>query len=1009
VKFLDRLFLAVGLVVVAACPSAAIGLSMVANPLLNESDVANGYTGSVLDIGFSEPPQTDVTIEYCFDFDDVDDVGSLKANVNDVCISEGQAGCSNYIPLPLCGIDTASVLIPRGTLTTEYPIKVWINNDQLVENRESFALRLIDLTESVFDGNVREISIPFYISDDDIAAPCNVRGDNDTVFIQQNESVALNGRFPALCDDGSELAVYNVVIERLPSKGLLTYNGTAVLSGQIIPNNNLEKLVYTPALDESGRFYAEFRFQINDPAENTSNGPYSFSIHVRNPNAIPHATGCDKILNEGVSKETYVCGVRAFDENGDALTYSIVYGNDLDVNGNAPFYINSTTGLIFVNGVLDYERISYYPLLVQVSNGTNDTLVSVNVTIVDVNEAPVVSPVVATIEENAPINTIVGTVVASDPEGTTLKYEITGGVGKEKFKINAEGNIFTAAALDYETQSSYALIVTVKDENVGSDYMSTSTMATIAVTDVNEPPTATGVACSIKENTTTFVEGTNCRIWATDPEGGSLTFSIIGGNVNSTFAINPSTGVITAVRSPNYEEISAYPLVIRVSDGSGVLLVPADITVIDVNERPTVTVTNASVEENAPINTYVTWVNASDSEDGYNLTYEIIGGNEDGAFKIASSGKGDNGDGLIFVADYVIDYETRNSYNLLIKVCDRGTPGAVEDSLCVTGTVNVVVTDMNEMPFIERIPDLTIDEHTAVGIVVATVSATDPENGPLSFSFGGGNDGLPFAINSSTGIITVNEDIEFDDLVTNPFVIRVDATDADGLRAATVVTITINEIEDEKPLDIVSRWCATYYGDASAYYGYGTEWCLYNEAELYERIPIYVSVLEDGWSVDLQRAAGRQYTLNLEDGLVAYTDQFGYEEMVFPRTIDASGIDTVWLYYDVSYENNPVAYKYVSLGNSYVELQFHTYYWGGLPSVVEKSKTQRDGTVKFLVSRRELRISGAPAGYPYAVLDMQGRIVSRGVSLATGVSVQVPHAGTYLVRIGGRVHRVRVK
>ena len=622
-------------------------------------------------------------------------------------------------------------------------------------------------------------------------------------------------------------------------------------------------------------------------------------------------------------------------------------------------------------------------------------------------EAPVVEGCSVTIVENLSANTNTGCrIVANDPEGGTLTYSITAGNAGNLFGIDNNGRIIVDGNIDYESINPKYFTLTVRVSS--SRGLTATATARIDITDEDESPSAIGVSCFIRENTKMFIEGTNCRILATDPEGSALSFSIIEGNVNSTFAINSSTGVITANKAPDYEEISAYPLVIGVSDGSGVLLVPADITVIDVNERPTVTVTNASVEENALINTYVTWVNAFDNEDGYNLTYEIVGGNDDGAFKIVSSGQGNGDDGNILVADDIIDYEVKNSYNLSIRVCDQGSPGTASDRLCVTETVNVSVTDMNERPSVTGIPDQTIDEHTAVGTVVGIVTGADPENGPILYSFAGGNNGQAFAINSSTGVITVNRDVEFDDLVTNPFVIRVVAADGEGLRAETMVRITIREIEDETPLDIVSRWCATYYGDASAYYDYGTEWCLYDLAEVYQRIPVYVSVIEDGWSVDLQKAVGRQYTLNMDEGLVAFTDRFGYDEVTFPRTIGASGIDTVWLYYDISYETGSVVSKTISLSSTEVELQFLTY--NGTPSpIVQKQTPVDDGVAKLQVLGREIRINGAGTGKPYAVFDMQGKVISRGVGLASGTTIQLPHAGTYLVRIGGVNHRVQMK
>lgn len=1002
-----------------------IGLDMAVNQQLSEADVkVAGYSGSTLDIKLTKTPTTDVTFNYCFAFNGTDDNGSTLAKLNDVCTTSGQDGCSGYINLPICGTDTSSARILKGEKTTETPIKIWINDDALMEQREFFSLKIFNLTGGVFSDNSREWPVSMQILDDDTGTPCDIESANNSVTIPEDASIVLNGAFPAQCSDGTGTA-FNVIITALPGKGSLTYQGKAVSVSQSIPSSGLGDLKFIPALNQNGSPYTTVKFKVNDPVESRTTDAYTLTINVTPANDAPIATGCDKTLDEGVAKTTPVCTVTASDVDATTkaagekytLTYSIIYGNDgdaLDVNGDAPFAINPTTGAITVNGVLDYERISFYPLLVQVTDGAANTVVPVNVTIADVNEAPVALNCTGTVAEDALLNTYTGCWInASDPEGTTLKYEITGGTGKEKFSINAEGNIFTAAALDHETQSSYTLTITVKDKNGGSGFKSTTATATITVIDVNEPPAAPADTCWIKENTktpfyqedekttktcsvagtdpegdaltytitagntsTTFKveagvitalkapdfettpefplvisvsDGVNepiktlalikvidvneaptakntsctiaenspinlvtpcwieasdqdgdaltysitgatqngadyfrvdehgnivvkahidydalssdkffvltvtvsdgrgktktatatvnitdeneapsvtqdtcwikentktpfyqknktttktCKVTGTDPEGKTLSYSISAGNANSTFAIS-SSGVITASKAPNFEDVSDYTLVIDVSDGTNTTKTAVLVHVMDVNERPTAEVeTNPSeVQENSSVNTYVTWVNASDIEDGLKLTYSIVAGNEDGAFTIKSSGVGQNDDGEIRVAKDIIDFETKSSYSLTIRVCDLGTPGTAADTLCVDVVANITVKDGNEKPTITGIPDQVIDEHTPVGTPVGTVTGTDPEDGDLTFSFAGGNNGQAFAIDPTTGVITVARDIDFEALTDTVFKIKVLVVDNGGLRDETFVNIAIRDINEGAEID----------------------------------------------------------------------------------------------------------------------------------------------------------------------------------------------------------------
>lgn len=82
----------------------------------------------------------------------------------------------------------------------------------------------------------------------------------------------------------------------------------------------------------------------------------------------------------------------------------------------------------------------------------------------------------------------VGTVTAVD-DGATLEYSITSGNTGGVFAIDAAtGAITTAAPLDYETTSSYALTVEVDD-----GLLRDTAAVTVTVTDVAEGPTFSDV------------------------------------------------------------------------------------------------------------------------------------------------------------------------------------------------------------------------------------------------------------------------------------------------------------------------------------------------------------------------------------------------------------------------------------------------------------------------------------------------------------------------------------
>ena len=172
-------------------------------------------------------------------------------------------------------------------------------------------------------------------------------------------------------------------------------------------------------------------------------------------------------------------------DTGDTLTCTLG-GPDA-----SSFSINGTTGQLRTNAALDYETKSSYSVTVSVSdgNGGSDSI-AVTINLTNVNEAPSFATSTATrsIAENTAPNTNIGTpIAATDVDGgTTLTYTLDG-TDAASFSINStNGQLRTSAALDYETKTSYSVIVSASDGNGGSD----SITVTINVTDVNgiDPP-----------------------------------------------------------------------------------------------------------------------------------------------------------------------------------------------------------------------------------------------------------------------------------------------------------------------------------------------------------------------------------------------------------------------------------------------------------------------------------------------------------------------------------------
>ena len=66
-------------------------------------------------------------------------------------------------------------------------------------------------------------------------------------------------------------------------------------------------------------------------------------------------------------------------------------------------------------------------------------------------------------------------------------------------------------------------------------------------------------------------------------------------------------------------------------------------------------------------------------------------------------------------------------------------------------------------------------------------------------------------------------------------------------------------------------------------------------------------------------------------------------------------------------------------------------------------------TWSVTASGRNFRIHAAPVGKPYALFDLQGKVLERGRIESSEMNVSVPRAGSYVVRVGKRSVRMNAR
>ena len=166
--------------------------------------------------------------------------------------------------------------------------------------------------------------------------------------------------------------------------------------------------------------------------------------------------------SEDVAPNTLFGNVVATDPEGETLTYSIT------TNSNNLFEVSTTGDLSLVTGAsLDYETATTHDITVQVSDGDLSAVAPITINVIDVdeNDAPQIAAQTFTVAEDLAANGIIGTVVATDPNGDALTYTISNEANATTTLI-MDGNIIkleSGQSLDAETISNFDVTVTVTD------------------------------------------------------------------------------------------------------------------------------------------------------------------------------------------------------------------------------------------------------------------------------------------------------------------------------------------------------------------------------------------------------------------------------------------------------------------------------------------------------------------------------------------------------------------
>ena len=282
-----------------------------------------------------------------------------------------------------------------------------------------------------------------------------------------------------------------------------------------------------------------------------------------------------------------------------------------------------------------------------------------------------------------------------------------------------------------------------------------------------------------------------------------VVYAIAEGNDLGWFMVDHYTGLLSTVAPLDAETHKTMSLVVTATDRANggarrSSTAQVQVNIHDCNDNAPVfndTKMTVPIMEGLPVGTSVCKVSAFDLDQGDNgyVSYSIVN-EEDTPFTI------DHFTGRITTSG-VLDYESmRRTYKLHVRASDWGEPFRRESEM----TVRVKIRDTNDnQPQFEK-ANCTgyLSRGAEINTRLVTVSAIDFDAGNIiSYAIMSGNHDNCFAIEASTGVITLNCDLRGH--AENKRSIRVTASD--GKNEANFTTVDITLVNNNRNLQLANN------------------------------------------------------------------------------------------------------------------------------------------------------------------------------------------------------------
>ncbi|MEZ9872353.1 tandem-95 repeat protein, partial [Vibrio sp. 10N.261.51.C6] len=404
-----------------------------------------------------------------------------------------------------------------------------------------------------------------------------------------------------------------------------------------------------------------------------------------------------------------------------------------------------------------------------VSDGTETVDANIDVTVTDVNDAPVAGATSYQMNEDGTITLSPEQLIAnsSDVDGEVSLDSVSYSGADGILVQNEDGSVTFAPNENFNGDIN--LDVTVIDD----DGATAQTTAGIEVIAVNDAPVAGNVAYSVDEDGSITLSQEQLLANASDVDGDALTASNLSAGDNATVTANED-GSFTI--TPDADFNGDIDLSFDVSDGLETVQAGVDLTVNPVNDLPTAEDQNFTVEEDGTlIFTDADLLAGAADIDGDDLS--IVDVSYTGAEGVFT----DNGDGTYSFAP---NENFNGDVNLGFTVTD-GTE-------TVDANIGVTVTDVNDAP-VAGSTSYQMNEDGTITIspeqLIANSSDVDGEVSLESVTYSGSDGTL---VQNDNGSVTFTPNENFNGDISLDVVV----TDDDGATATTTAGIEVLAVND---------------------------------------------------------------------------------------------------------------------------------------------------------------------------------------------------------------------